>query len=136
MSTATSTDTSVSSLQEKARELCQFILESPDYAAAQGKVDIFDEDTEAQKLYQAWRETEMELHQQHQQGNPPTDEQITDLEMKRDAAVENSVVADFADAENTLNQIFSTVVKVVQKSLQSGTIPTDEELNECCNSGG
>lgn len=133
---ATTTTEGVTSLEDKARELCQFILESPDYLAAQGKIDIFDEDTGAQQLYQGWRETEMELHGKHQEGKEISDAEISDLETKRDAAMENSTVADFAEAEGSLNQMFSTVVKIVQKSLQEGSVPTDEELAECCGSGG
>lgn len=136
MATTTTPDGTVTSLQDKARELSQFVLDSADYAAAQGKIDIFDGDETAQELYKKWRETEMLLQRKHQEGGEITDSEIKDLESKRDAAIENSVVADFAEAENSLNEMFSTVVKVLQRSLQNGAVPTDEEMDECCGSGG
>lgn len=135
MSTTT-TIAELPQLADKARELCGFILESPEYEVLQGRFETFEKDTTAQKIHHAWRERDYELQRQHREGNMPTKDQIAELEKLRTAALENEVVVDYVESEQALSKMFQTVMKVVQKSLETGRVPTDEELSECCGSGG
>ena len=40
----------------KSRELCQFIVDQPEFAAARGNIEAFLENAEAQALYRTWQE--------------------------------------------------------------------------------
>ena len=135
MSTTT-TETKVLTLEEKTRELCQFLLEDASYAAAQGRIDAFEEDKEAQDLYRNWQKKGSELHHMHQEGREPGEEDIAEMERLKGLLMDNPVGADFIEAEETLNSMFGKVMKMVQKTLQDGVVPSDEDLDECCGNSG
>jgi cell fate (sporulation/competence/biofilm development) regulator YlbF (YheA/YmcA/DUF963 family) len=133
MSTTTLTENEA--LKEKTREFCHFILDDPSFAAAQGCIDAYEEDEVAQELYNAWQQKAAELHQKHHEGHKPTSKELVEMDLLRSQAMENPVAADFFEAENLINDIFRTVMKMLQKTLQDGAVPTDEELNTCCGGG-
>ncbi|MDF1754349.1 MAG: YlbF family regulator [Verrucomicrobiales bacterium] len=133
---STTTETAVVTLEDKTRELCQFILEDPKFAAASGSIDAFQEDKEAQSVYRDWQQKASELHALHHQGKEPEQSDIVEMERLKEIVLDNAVAADFVEAEDAVNEMFSTVMKLVQKTLQNGSVPTEEEMNECCNSGG
>ena len=133
---STTTETVIPTLEDKTRELCQFILEDPAFAAAFGSIDAFQEDKEAQGLYKSWQEKAAELHHMHHEGKEPSQSDVVEMERLKQTVMDNSVAADFVEAEDSVNDIFGTVMKLVQKTLQNGQIPTEDEMNECCSSGG
>ncbi|MDF1816290.1 MAG: YlbF family regulator [Verrucomicrobiales bacterium] len=133
---ATTTETAIPTLEEKTRELCQFILEDPAYAAASGSIDTFQESEEAQKIYRNWQQKAAELHHMHHEGKEPEQSDIVELERLKQVVMDNQIAADFVEAEDSVNDIFGTVMKMVQKTLQNGSIPTEDDLNECCGNSG
>ena len=135
MSTTT-TETKIPTLEEKTRELCQFILEDPVFAAAQGRIETFLENEDATELYGNWQRKASELHQKHHEGNEPSDDEIKEFEGLKAKVLDHPVAADFLEAEDTVNDMFQTITKMVQKTLQNGKIPTDEDLKECCGNSG
>jgi len=132
---STTAVTEIATLKEKTRDLCHFILEDPSFASAQGAIDAFQEDEAAQELYRAWQEKAAQLHRKHHEGIKPTSGEIAQMDSLKAKALENSVAADFVEAEDLINSIFGTVMKMVQKTLQNGAVPSDEELNSCCGGG-
>jgi cell fate (sporulation/competence/biofilm development) regulator YlbF (YheA/YmcA/DUF963 family) len=129
-------ETKVPTLEEKTRELCNFLLEDGGYAAAQGKINAFEEDKEAQELYRNWQRKGSELQHMHQEGREPGEEDIAEMERLKGLVMDHSIGSDFIEAEETLNSMFGTVMKMVQKTLQDGAVPSDEDLDECCGNGG
>ena len=127
--------TEASTLEEKILELCQFIVDDPAYSEAQGHIEAFESDKSAQDVYRNWQQKAAELHQIHQQGSSPTDADIVEAERLREIVMDNAVANSFCGAEDSLNSIFGTVVKMVQLSLQNGRVPTEADMNECCGSG-
>ncbi len=115
--------------------MCHFILEDPAFASAQAAIDAFQEDEKAQELYRTWHEKAADLHRKHHEGKKATSGEIAQMESLKDKAMENPIAADFVEAEDLINSIFGTVMKMVQKTLQNGAVPTDEELNSCCGGG-
>ena len=124
-------------IQAKARELCQFILEDANFAAARGKIEMFLENEEAKKVYRAWQEKSHELHVKGHQGVEPGEGDLAEVESLKAAVMGNPLAMDFAEAEDEMNQIFGAVTKLVQKTLQLGHMPTEEDLAEggCCGGG-
>lgn len=135
MSTTT-TETKVLTLEEKTRELCEFILQDGSYAAAQGRIDAFEEDKEALDLYRNLQRKASELHHMQHEGRDPSEEDISEMDRLRDLLMANPVGSDFMEAEEALNSMFKTVMKMVQKTLQDGSVPSAEELDECCGNSG
>lgn len=132
---STTTETEIATLKEKTRELCHFILEDPAFASAQGAIDAFQEDEKAQELYRVWHQKAGDLHRKQHEGKKPNAAELAQMDALKTKAMENPVAADFVEAEDLINSIFGTVMKMVQKTLQNGAVPTDEELNSCCGGG-
>ena len=125
-------------IEDKAREFCEFVVQDPGFAAARGKIDLFMENEEAKSAYRAWQEKGQQLHQMSHQGAQPSDEDVAEIEMLKATVMANPVAVDFAEAEDHMNSIFGSMVKILQKTLQNGEVPTAEELaeNECCGNSG
>ncbi len=135
MSTTTTEET-IPTLEEKIQDLCQFLLDDPAFVAAQGQIEAFQDDKAAQEVYQAWQAKGAELHQMQHEGRRPSDSDIVEVERLREAALDNSTAADFCEAEDSINEMFGLVMKYVQKTLQNGRMPTEDDINGCCGSGG
>lgn len=126
------------SVEEKARELCEFVVSQDGYQEARNRVEAFMEDDGAKDLYRAWQEKGAEMHHRSHQGIEPGAPDVEELERLKGEVMGNQAAMGFVNAEGEMNQIFETVTTLLQKSLQLGHVPTAEELkaSECCNSGG
>lgn len=136
MSTTTVLETP--SIEAKARDLCEFIVNQPEFAADRGRIESFLEDDQAQQLYRAWQEKGQELHRMSHEGLQPNEEDRNEMDRLREAVLGNEVAAEFAGAEENMNAIFGTVTKLLQKTLQLGRVPAEADLDEsgCCGGGG
>ena len=126
------------SIKEKALELCQFIVDAPEFAEAHETIQKFIEDDEAKAVYGKLQEKSHELHHLSHEGKKPTDADLDELNALQKAVAENPLAAAFIGAENQLDDTFRTVTKLLQKTLQLGHVPTEEDMveSDCCSSGG
>lgn len=126
-----------SSIEDKALELCQFVLEQPEFRESWNRIEAFLSDPAAQGVYREWQEASRELALREREGLPLTDQDLVSVEMRKEAVLENSVALGFAESEEVLNGIFGTVTRLLQKTLQLGRVPTEEDLAEsgCCGGG-
>ena len=126
-----------SAVLEKTRELCSLILQSGEYKENVAKIETFFHDEEAQAQYRSFAELGEELHQKQQAGTITQDD-VQGYEGKLESLKENSVTADFMDAEGTLNGMVQQISKQIGKTLELGRLPEPEDLEEsgCCSSGG
>jgi hypothetical protein len=68
---------------------------------------------------------------------PLTGEEISDFEQHRDTLLKNPVASGFLDAQQELHQVQESIHKYVNKTIELGRLPSEEELSEsCCNHGG
>ena len=133
----TITEMEITALNEKVRDLCAFLAADDDFVAAQEQINAFEGDKDAQETYAAWQSTASEMQHRYQnEGVKPSAKQLSDLENLQKKVGENPVAANFVEANDLMNEMFSSVLKPVQKTFQLGRVPTEEELNECCGSGG
>lgn len=126
-----------SAILERTRELCSLILQSDEYQENAAKVETFFKDDEAQTAYRDFGQLGEALQQKQQSGDlgqPDIDLYESQLEDLK----KNPVVADFMEAEATLNGIVQQIARQVGKTLELGRLPTPEDLEEggCCSSGG
>ena len=66
-------------IDTKSRELCQFIVDQPEFAAARGHIEAFLENAEAQAVYRAWQEKGQELQRMSHEGLQPNDDDIKQM---------------------------------------------------------
>lgn len=124
----------------KARELCHHIVDQPEFIAGRKQIEAFLEDAEAQNIYRAWQEKAHELHRMGHEGLQPNESDLAEMERLRQAVADNPAAANFTEAEEGMNAIFSTVTKLLQTTLQIGRVPSEEEMaaqsSGCCGGSG
>jgi len=123
---------------QKTRELCQTILEQPTMQSIRQRIDAFMADDKARGQYDGVVEKGQSLQQKQQLSEPLSGEEIADFEQQRDALLQNPVARDFMDAQEELHQVQHSVHQYVNKTLELGRLPTEEDLNGggCGNGGG
>lgn len=128
----------LTSVEEKAREFCGFVVEQEAYRDAWKDIEAFLDDEEAKAVYRNWQEKGSEMHRREHQGIVPSLDEVEQLEGLKAAVLANPVAANFMEAEGYMNRVFSVVTKLLQKTLQTGQVPSEEEMSEggCCGGHG
>ena len=120
---------------QKTRELCQTILDQPDFQELRKNIDQFMADEKAQQEYQSLVEKSEELNHKQQQGVRLTQEEISDYESHRDRVVNNPVAAGFIRAQQEVHQMQESINKYLSKTFELGRVPSDEEMEGGCGHG-
>lgn len=123
----TTTDETV--IIAKTRELCQTIIDQPEYQSIRKRVDTFLGNEEAKNQYQIVVEKGDALQQKQQFGLPLDGEEITEFERNRETLLKNPVAQDFLDAQQQIHQIRESVMQFVTKTFELGRVPTMDDFN-------
>jgi cell fate (sporulation/competence/biofilm development) regulator YlbF (YheA/YmcA/DUF963 family) len=124
-------------IARKTRELCQAILDEPSIRSVRERIDSFMADEKARAQYDGLVAKGQALQQKQQSSVPLTGEEISDFEQDRDLLLKNPVARGFLDAQQELQEVRESIHKYVNKTLELGRLPAEEELSEsCCNEGG
>jgi cell fate (sporulation/competence/biofilm development) regulator YlbF (YheA/YmcA/DUF963 family) len=116
------------SVVQKTKELCQAILDEPSMRNIRQRIDAFMGDERAKAQYDGLMTKGQALQQKQQMSLPLTGEEISDFEQHRDELLNNPVARGFLDAQEELNQVQQSVHQYVNKTLELGRLPTEEEL--------
>lgn len=123
-------------LTEKIEELCQTLLQQPEVQSIRQRMDAFAADASSQKQYEQLSERGEYLQHKQQQGAQLTDAEIAEFEKSREEFFNNPVAKGFVDAQQQMNKMQDTVSKYVSKTLESGRVPTADEMESgSCGSG-
>ena len=121
---------------QKTRELCQSILDNPEFQSLRQNIDTFMSDEKAKQDYQALVERGEELHHKQHQGVRLSDDEIKGYETQRERVVNNPVAANFIRAQQEVHGIQESINKYLTKTLELGRVPALEELEGgSCGSG-
>ena len=123
---------------EKARELCQTIVDQPRFAELLKAMDTFVGNDAARSLYDEVCTLQDRLVAKQEGGETLTDAEIDEFEGKRDALMENSVAHDFMGARQEIQTLQQTITRYVTKTFDLGRVPLEEELESsggCCGGG-
>ena len=123
---------------EKTRELCETIIQQPEFDSVRKRIDTFLINDAARQQYQDLTEKGEYLHHKQQQGVELTKEEIASFEEQRQAFLNNPVAKGFMEAQDESFKMRDMVAKYVTKTFELGRVPTEEDLGggECCNEGG
>ncbi len=120
----------------KTRELCQTIIEQPEFRAIRERLDTFMADDTAKNQYQLVVEKGDALQHKQQVGAPLDSNEITEFEKNREILLNNPVARDFLDAQQQMHQIQESVMQYVSKTLELGRVPGTEDFSSgSCGSG-
>ena len=121
---------------QKTKELCQSILDHPDFKSVQQNIDTFMTDEKAKQAYQELIERGEELHHKQHQGARLSDQEIDAYQKQRDGVVNNPVTANFLRAQQEVHGIQESINKYLSKSFELGRVPAPEEMEDgSCGSG-
>ena len=112
----------------KTKELCQAILDQPNMRNIRQRIDAFLGDEQARAQYDGLMTKGQELEQK-QQISALSREEINAFEQQREALFNNPVARGFLDAQRELHDVQESIHKYVNKTLELGRMPTDEDLN-------
>jgi cell fate (sporulation/competence/biofilm development) regulator YlbF (YheA/YmcA/DUF963 family) len=121
-------------VQQKTVELCQAILDQPDFQSIRKRIDDFQANDQAQSLYRILNEKREHLEGKQQNGQSLTSEEIADFEKQRDEFLANSVAMAFMDAQQEIHQVRSSISKYVSRTFELGRLPKAEDMK--CESCG
>ena len=123
---------------QKTRELCQTILDQPNMRSIRQRIDAFMSDEGAKNQYEGLVNKGQALQQKQQMSQQLSGEEIADFEKHRDALMSNPVARGFLDAQEELHEVQQSVHRLVNKTLELGRLPTEEELSGdgCDGHGG
>ena len=121
----------------KTRELCQTLLDEPSMQALRQRIDAFMGDDKVRAQYDGLLSKGQALQQKQQAAVALTGEEISDFEQHRDSLLKNPVARAFIDAQEELHQVRESIQKYVNKTLELGRLPSEEDLSEgCCGHDG
>jgi len=121
---------------QKTRELCEAILEQPEYQAARKNIEAFLADDKSRAQYDDLTTKGQALQQKQQQALPLTGEEISAFEKEREALLANPVARGFLDAQEQMHELQESVQTLVGKTLELGRVPGAEEMDSGgCGSG-
>ncbi len=121
---------------EKTRELCESIVNQPEFQSMRVRIDSFIGDQAAQIQYQAVVQKGDALSHKQQMGMPLDEKEINDFETHREALLLNPIAREFIEAQEEMHKIQKSVVDYVSKTLQLGRVPAADELDGGgCGSG-
>ena len=120
-------------ITRKTRELCQTILDEPSVQAIRRRIDVFMADEGTRSQYDSLVTKGQALQQKQQMSQPLSGEEISDFEQQRDSLLKNPVAREFLDAQQELHQVRESIQKYVNKTLELGHLPSEEDLSsDCC----
>ena len=121
---------------QKTRELCQTILDQPNMRSIRQRIDAFMGDETARNQYEGVVNKGQALQQKQQQSENLTGEEIAEFERHRDQLLQNPVARGFLDAQEELHEVKHTIHQYVNKTLELGRIPSEDDMQEGCGHGG
>jgi cell fate (sporulation/competence/biofilm development) regulator YlbF (YheA/YmcA/DUF963 family) len=115
---------------QKTRELCQAIVDLPNLRAARQHIDAFLSNEKARAQYETLIAKGQALQEKQQNSVPLDGTEIADFEGHRETLLANPVARDFLDAQEELHDLQHSIQKYVSKTLETGRVPTAEDLGD------
>jgi cell fate (sporulation/competence/biofilm development) regulator YlbF (YheA/YmcA/DUF963 family) len=126
MQTATIEDV----VRQKTLELCETIVQQPQFQSIRQRIEIFMANPAAQKQYQSLSEKGRSLHERQHEGLPLDGREVAAFDAERDAFLASPVGKGFIDAQEEMHELQQGVQQVVSKTFELGRVPSDEDLQE------
>ncbi len=115
-------------VRQKTVELCETIVQQPQFQSIRRRVESFMADPAAQKQYQSLNEKGQSLHERQHQGLPLDGRDIAAFDSERDAFLSNPVAKGFIDAQEEMHELQQEVQQLVTKTFELGRVPSAEDL--------
>ncbi|MBM3833324.1 MAG: YlbF family regulator [Verrucomicrobia bacterium] len=118
-----------SAVLQKTRELCQAILDQPEFKSLRRRIDSFMANDEAKMQYQFLSERGEYLQHKQSQGSALTNEEIAEFEQRREAFINNPVARGFMEAQQEIHKVQESVNQYVSKTFELGRVPEADDFS-------
>ena len=125
------TNSENSAIAQKTRELCQVILDQPDFQTIRRRVDEFLADENIRLQYQELSDRGAMLQHKQQTGVQLDMMEIADFEKRREAFLNNPVAQGFLAAQQAMHDLQESVSQYVAKTFELGRIPQKHDFDSC-----
>jgi cell fate (sporulation/competence/biofilm development) regulator YlbF (YheA/YmcA/DUF963 family) len=116
---------------QKTKELCQAILDQPEYQRIRQGVDAFLANEEVRNQYQSLSETGEYLQHKQQTGGQLSDTEVADFEKSRERFLNNPIARGFLDAQQEMHRVQESVTHYVTKTFELGRVPEEGDFESC-----
>ena len=116
-------------IQQKTMELCQAILDQPDFQMIRRQVDAFLADESIKLQYQELSDRGAMLQHKQQTGMPLDMTEIADFEKRREAFLSHPVAQGFLAAQQAMHNVQDSVTQYVTKTFELGRMPQKEDFD-------
>ncbi len=123
------TDFQNGAVAQKTRELCQTILDQPDFQVLRQQIDVFLADEKAKEQYRELSERSAILQHKQSSGMMLDMQEITDFEQRREAFLSNPVAQGFLDAQQMVQTLQESLNQYVAKTFELGRMPQPEDFD-------
>lgn len=121
---------------QKTRELCQAILEQPEFQQIRQGLDAFLGNDQVRSQYQALSEKGEYLQHKQQTGGQLSEQEISEFESARESFLNDPVARGFLDAQKQMHRVQESVTHYVTKTFELGRVPVESDFETCghgCN---
>ena len=122
-------------IQSKIIELCQTILDQPEFADFHDAISSFSKDEEAQDLLTELSDLSMELRQMQSMGNQIPEAKITAYDLLREKAHAHPICKPFMDTQAVVHNVQQTALQHIAKTYELGHMPQPEDFSCGCGTG-
>ena len=122
-------------VEAKTLELCQTLVQDPEFSGLFQKVDRYLADAGAQFQLGQFQEVSQLLQHKHSMGAELSAEEIAQYEGMRQAVMESEIIREFVGAQEKIELIQDQIHRFLMKTFQVGRVPTAEDFfEETCES--
>lgn len=115
-------------IEEKLQALCEAIAADNQLISARDQAEAFLADEEAVGLYRALMTKSRSMQHRQHHGEEIADEEVQELVELKAEADHHEGILSFHNAQATLQEVAELVSGFVSKTLETGVVPTKEEV--------
>jgi cell fate (sporulation/competence/biofilm development) regulator YlbF (YheA/YmcA/DUF963 family) len=119
-----------SGIVQKTLDLCQAVVEQPDFQAVKEKFDAFVADEFLKFQFQQVNDLGQLLQMKASEGLEVTNEERATFEEMREKFLSNPVAQGFLDAQQQMQQLQQVVGKFIDKTFELGRRPEFDDLQD------
>ena len=117
-------------VRRKTVDLCEAIVQEPQFQNIRQRVDQFMSNPAAQSQYEKLSEKGRALHEKQHSGAQLTPREVAEFDSEREALFANPVAKGFLDAQEQMHELQQSVSQLVTKTFELGRVPSESDLEE------
>ena len=130
------TATGQSPIIQRTLDLCQAIVEQPDFQTLKERLDAFMGNELLKLQYQQVNDLGQLLQMKQSEGLELKAEEIAQFETIREEFLKNPTAQGFLDAQQEMQQLHQAIGKLIEKTFELGRRPNDEDLQDGSRGSG